>query len=259
MKRKLLLCMSIEILCFVYVIIQIAKKENREILPAAIFLVGAIILIYVYAVTADIQSHNKIIDKDKFVKTQLKKANIEIIKVMQMKEKYLIEQMRILNEEILKSHAVNGDRNSGEILKLLFASRKRYAESINIALEIKWNEKDLQSKFSFYECKIDIWDIVHIILNLVDNALEAADKNTKENRWIKLKGIIDNNYAFIEVLNPYNGELKIVNGEIKTTKEDEKNHGMGLKIVRKTAEKYGMAMDVSTCDNIFRVRIAGCV
>lgn len=258
MKRKLLLCMSIEILCFVYVIIQIAKKENRDILPAAIFLVGAIILLYVYALTADIQSHNRIIDKDKFVKTQLKKANIEIIKVMQMKEKYLIEQMRILNEEILKSHAVNGDRNRGEILKLLFASRKRYAESINIALEIKWNEKDLQSKFSLYECKIDIWDMVHIILNLIDNALEAADKNTEENRWIKLKGIIDNHYAFIEVLNPYNGELKIVNGEIKTTKEDEKNHGMGLKIVRKTAEKYGMAMDVSTCDNIFKVRIAGC-
>ena len=263
MKSKLLLCMSIEILCFLYVAMQIAKSETKVVSALVIFLIG--LIIFTYAVIAASKPNNKIMDKDNFVKDykiRIKKANIDIMKSMKIKEKFFIEQMQSINKEILRKYAENGNEDSGVILKLLFESRKKHAENNNIALEIKWNENNLQSKNLPCKnlqgkCKIDIWDMGDILLNLLDNAIEAVENNSEENRWIKLTGIIEDNYVFIEILNPYDGELKIVKGEIKTTKEDEKNHGMGLKIVRKAAEKYGMTMDVSVGDNIFGVRIAG--
>ena len=267
MKSKLLLCMGIEILCFIYVAMQIAKSEKKGVSALVIFLIG--LIIFIYAVIAASQPYKKIMDKDNFVKdyrTQIKKANIDIMKSMKIKEKFFIEQMQLINKEILRKYAENGNEDSGVILKLLFESRKKHAENNNISLEIKWNENNLQSKNLSWKklqdknllckCKIDIWDMGDILLNLLDNAIEAVENNSEENRWIKLTGIIEDNYVFIEILNPYDGELKIVKGEIKTTKEDEKNHGMGLKIVRKAVEKYGMTMDVSVGNNIFRVRIA---
>lgn len=267
MKRKLLLCMIIEILCFLYAAMESVKRGNREILSASIFLIGVIVLINSYIIATYSQSLNNDIYKKGFVSTQIKKANIDIMEALKKKEKYFAEEMQFLCKEIFKSHEADDNEGNKEILKLLFESRKKHAENINVALDIKWNgtdlcwdrenlqSKKLQSNSLFIECRVSIWDIGHIFLNLLDNALEAAEKNPPENRWIKLRADLDDNYVFMEIENPYKGELKILNGEIKTTKEDEGNHGMGLKIVREISEKYGMTMEVCALDNIFRVRV----
>ena len=77
-----------------------------------------------------------------------------------------------------------------------------------------------------------------IIGNLLENAVEGADK-AEGKKYIRLTMKYDRNNLLITVENSYKGELvKWKGGELRTTKADVSNHGIGLPSVRRAAEKY---------------------
>lgn len=81
-------------------------------------------------------------------------------------------------------------------------------------------------------------DVVTILANLLDNAIEACEKCT-DKKIIKLKFIKKEDKIIISVKNTYNGVIRCENGEIKTTKSSRpEEHGVGIKNVLKIIEKY---------------------
>lgn len=99
-------------------------------------------------------------------------------------------------------------------------------------------------------------DISLILGNLLENAVEAADK-AKQKKYIQFKLKYDKKDLLIVVKNNYRGELIRGKGEVlRTTKSDAVNHGIGLPSVRRTVEKYQgtMAIDDSM-PNCFVVRV----
>lgn len=99
-------------------------------------------------------------------------------------------------------------------------------------------------------------DISLILGNLLENAVEAADK-AKQKKYIQFKLKYDKKNLLIVVKNNYRGELIRGKGEVlRTTKSDAVNHGIGLPSVRRTVEKYQgtMAIDDSM-PNCFVVRV----
>ncbi len=89
------------------------------------------------------------------------------------------------------------------------------------------------------EIPINPIDLTTILSNLLNNALEACIKLPEGDRqiWFYLKherGVLN-----VRVKNTYNPDaVDIQDGKAHTTKEDKSAHGIGLKRIQQTVEKY---------------------
>ncbi|MDE6640437.1 MAG: GHKL domain-containing protein [Acetatifactor sp.] len=82
-------------------------------------------------------------------------------------------------------------------------------------------------------------DVVTILSNLLNNAIEACEK-CDERKIIRLKFIREDSKIIIAVKNTFNQPIHYEDGEIKTSKLlDSEEHGVGIKNVERIIEKYG--------------------
>lgn len=84
--------------------------------------------------------------------------------------------------------------------------------------------------------EVDIFDLVSILGNVLDNALEAAEKSKA--KYIQLYTDYRNNFDIIVVKNSCDSEPVSSNNILKTTKANTNLHGLGLKSLKKTLKKY---------------------
>lgn len=75
-------------------------------------------------------------------------------------------------------------------------------------------------------------DICRILVNMLDNAIEANEKEDK-NKFIDLSIKENDGFIYLSTLNPFSGE-----NIGSTTKENKKEHGYGLRILNDFAQKY---------------------
>lgn len=99
---------------------------------------------------------------------------------------------------------------------------------------------------------IEVADIVTIIGNLLDNALDAVA--TVEDKMIKLDIEYSKESLFIQVENTFDGEVKYA-GEMIITRKRGDGHGYGLKNIQKSVEKYNGYISINHSDNVFSVGI----
>ena len=105
---------------------------------------------------------------------------------------------------------------------------------------------------------IEVADVVTILGNLLDNALDAVAK--VEDKRIKLNVKATKGNLFIAIENTFDGKIKYANGkngieEAIVTRKDGDKHGYGLKNIQKSVEKYDGHVDISHEDNVFSVGI----
>ncbi len=84
---------------------------------------------------------------------------------------------------------------------------------------------------------LDYFDIVTILNNLFDNAVEAAKKS--DNGYVSIVTNYRNNFSIIVITNSCGTPPEFnSSGELKTTKENPKLHGFGIKSVKNALKKY---------------------
>lgn len=83
---------------------------------------------------------------------------------------------------------------------------------------------------------VDIYDLVSILGNVLDNALEAAEKS--KGKYIHFYTDYRNNFDIIVVKNSCDTEPISSNNVLKTAKTNTHFHGYGLKGLKKTLKKY---------------------
>lgn len=94
-------------------------------------------------------------------------------------------------------------------------------------------------------------DIVVILSNLLNNAIEACEKCI-DKKVIKMKFVKEGNKVIISVRNTYNGEIMIQDGEIQTSKRQEENeHGIGIGNIMDVITKYGGSHVIQNDKNEF--------
>ena len=99
---------------------------------------------------------------------------------------------------------------------------------------IRFTYTAITSNLSFMEDT----DLVSLMSNILDNAMEAAE--TAENGWINLS--LDSKVIGMTTLICKNtsGRIPVLqNGKIKTSKQNEEHHGIGIKSIVRIAKKYG--------------------
>ena len=87
------------------------------------------------------------------------------------------------------------------------------------------------------ELSIEVADVVSLIGNLLDNALQALEYVSQE-KYLYLKIMYSEGRLLIRVRNRHANQVQYENGEIVTTKSNRNEHGFGLKSIRAVAEHY---------------------
>lgn len=129
------------------------------------------------------------------------------------------------------------------IINAVLNAKYREAEASGIVLLIKVG--DLSGLIMADQ------DIVALLCNLLDNAIEACGK-CGERKVIKLKIAIEDGMVKIGIKNTFQNLLVYENGEIKTTKTVRKEeHGLGIKNIAEVTKKYGGSYVIKDEDGEF--------
>ena len=103
--------------------------------------------------------------------------------------------------------------------------------------------RDKGIKFVFYPNNISFdfveeADICCILSNLLDNAIEAAEKSADKTVKMEFFRNSDNNMYFIEIENSCDTKPEKSSGHFVTSKKDKQKHGIGIYSVEKMVRKY---------------------
>lgn len=131
-------------------------------------------------------------------------------------------------------------------LDMLLSSKIKKIHELDCEIDISSN---VNSKLN-----LDIFDIVSILGNLLDNSYEALI-NAKEKRLsVDINIIYDNLY--ICVINTHNNSMITYGNDILTSKkEDTQNHGIGIKSIKNCVTKNNGEIIIEYDDKEFSTEI----
>ena len=171
---------------------------------------------------------------------------------------YLLEIKFLLAEG--KTEEVKG--RVDRILEKNDMDKAGVAKTGNLVLDslINYRYAVAQSQHIPMQCRIELpgelpfdgADLSIILGNVLDNAMEAVKKLPREQRYIQLFMRLFKGSLTILVVNPFEGNIiKGSGGRLLTSKEDKKNHGIGLTSVSHVAKKYKGELLTSYEKNLF--------
>lgn len=121
----------------------------------------------------------------------------------------------------------------------------KYQEALSKNILFVFQMNDLSA------LRISDEDIVVILANLLNNAIEACEK-CKGKRIIKVKFVIEDENVILSVRNTHENNLVFQDNEIQTSKEtDMEEHGIGIRNIIHTIEKYGGSYVIRPEENEF--------
>ncbi|MBR2454435.1 MAG: GHKL domain-containing protein [Clostridia bacterium] len=106
-------------------------------------------------------------------------------------------------------------------------------------------EKDIDLKIDIVTDNLTVMnnkDISSLFNNLLDNAVESAEKSEKKKVLIQIANVM-NSYRKIAVINSCDIPPNTKNGELITNKENKEMHGFGTKSIKKIVDKYDGELD----------------
>lgn len=214
---------------------------------------------------------SRISEKEKEI--EVEKNTLEnLVKIQAKQNEVNKETQELIN---LKFHDMKNlillfkeNKNNNEQLNLLSEDIDKYTTMINtgnhvvdIVIEEKSRTcliKKIRFTYIIDGSLLDFMkdsDIVSLIGNIMDNAIEALDKEDEKNKLIKLKIERVNNFIKINEENYTSTLISIKNNEIQTSKNDKKFHGFGLKSIKYIANKYNGDISLKIENNEFCLMI----
>ena len=105
------------------------------------------------------------------------------------------------------------------------------------------------------QINIETTDLVAILGNLIDNALNALAGVPEDKRSLTIKVVFSQGRLIVRTSNPYTGDVLCKDGKIVSAKQNSKHHGYGLNNIAKAVNKYNGYIDIDYTDSIFTVDI----
>lgn len=262
---------SIYIMNAVFVLAEKTQKEYAEVyslVSVVILLLVNILIGYIYIKLADDQQIRR--------KNTVYEQQLELCERHQEETELAMLQMRDIKHNMknnlisLLAYAEQGEceKMIGFINDVMEEGRLRTSKATttgNIVIDslVKYWQRTAEKEVIDFQAELSVpmemafkgADISLILGNLLENAVEGAEKSTKR-KYIKLSVKYDRKNLLITIENSYGGKLKRVKEELRTTKEDAANHGIGLASVRRAARKYqGTVFIDDTVQECFLVRV----
>ena len=160
----------------------------------------------------------------------------------QRRETYLAEM-----DEVIRRHEAATDTGN-TLLDTILTGKNLSCMQKNIAMTCFADGHELDF--------MDVMDVCAIFGNALDNAIEYEEKIPDESkRLIKVNVHTQQPFVAIRIEN-YCEESILLDGDIpKTSKKDTKNHGYGIRSIRRTVSKYGGHVKLGQEGNWFTLMI----
>ncbi len=159
-----------------------------------------------------------------------------------------VEQTQKYIEDVMKVYITNNGIVSGNFAIdsiLNFKIQEANQNGINIIFDI-----DIPANIS-----IQPYDAAIILGNLLDNSIEAVIKSGVTDKKINCNIRFNKGVMLINIKNNFDGNIVHKGDEFITTKNDKEMHGLGLKNVRSSVDKYNGSMDINHNNDIYEVDI----
>lgn len=253
-SKELLISVAMSVLTFSVAMILVKIQLNSQNNDILIFICTFCVLIMdVFIIYMMI----------KFTKDNKDKLRLSIMELQLSEQRTMIEDAGNINKEIrkaehdLKHHILsvlgiveNGDLEKAkkylnDLLHEYETNIFKYIFIENSAINSILNMKIGRCRADNIDIKVDICsnfdgfndiDICVLLANLLDNAIEASSKVT----FPKIMLVVHNekNYLHILVKNLIDGSVLTENKMLRTTKLDNKKHGLGVYSISQIVEKY---------------------
>lgn len=195
------------------------------------------------------------------------KNQLQIIKTNQSTIKSINHDMKnhlIAIRSLVLSNKSEAVEYIDKMLESSIAARL-YSKTGNITFDSIVNYKLSQCLEKNIEVKCDITlpselfisdeDMIIIIGNLLDNAMEAAEK-CSEYKYVYFSARYHQDVLYITVDNTFVGNLQFENNRsIKTTKLNREWHGVGINNIKSASERYHGSVEQEVSDNMFSSRV----
>lgn len=262
---KIYIIYVIEILVLIFGYVLILKDNNVKILRlfVAIVINTCLILEVVNKIKTKVEEKQKmkiIKEKEKLIYNYYKiakennenasrikhdlKNQIQIAYAMKSKNNDCFNMLEDIDAEIDKVNSNIYCEN--DVLNTVLLLKKVEAKKFDINIVYKIDK-------SISLDNMEDSDVCRLFSNLLDNSIEAS-KKTKDKKII-LKLYRKNDYIVLNCENTYKEELKKNKFEFLTTKENEKEHGYGIKIIKSIVDKYDGEMNIQIKNDTFNIII----
>ncbi len=186
------------------------------------------------------RKHTGIIhDMSNYMKT------IETLALKENNEK-IVDLIESLNRHILKvgeEHYCNH-----QILNAILNGKKQEAEQQHV-------NYDVYVEMGFEKPDVEDIDLISIMSNLIDNAIEAASKCSDGYVKVKLYKANDGRFTTIKITNNYKEKPVEKDGEFLSRKQNPSMHGIGIRNVKSIVERYGGWTNIEYEEDQFCVTI----
>lgn len=176
-------------------------------------------------------------------KTSLHDFKHNIMNLMSMAENNDIQGIKeyLEKENDLLGKKLFYYKTGNETVDIILNIKQKLAENKGITFIINAEVPE--------NCRISSMDFSSLLGNLLDNAIEASEKEMNPFIEVKIKSVKD--YLIINILNKYT-KSDICS---ETTKTEKNLHGIGIHSVKQTVKKYDGDFYTEISDNIFNVKI----
>lgn len=161
--------------------------------------------------------------------------------LLEGQEAKVIEYIAGLNED-MESH-MNYFNTANSVVNAVVNQKYRQAKERDIALVMVLDDLSY--------VKMQEEDLVVLLANLLNNAIEACEHLKEEQRLIKFKFAKEKGRTVISIKNPIKEPVKIVNNQIRTIKENKQEHGIGMQNIKYVIEKYKGEGICTSCNGYF--------
>lgn len=158
------------------------------------------------------------------------------------------EQAKKYIEAICKTEEVSQftDYSDNKILNVLLSKKKEECRAKDVKLIID----PISAHMKFLKNT----DVVPIFSNLLNNAIEGCRNSEEKKIFLNISGC-NENFIIIEVENTAETKPVVIDGKLKTHKDNPNLHGVGMDSIRRAIKKYSGSLEweYDEDEKIFRI------
>lgn len=242
-------------------------ESGIDVLPCAVSNIAISILCASSALLLHLASviYKKNLDQQK--ELQQRKLEIDHIDQVSSMYEYVREWRHDMNGLLSTVDSLAQEQNCNEIRNVISGMTEAAKETAvivstgNPAVDATISSKAIMAKEASIklncilavppELKIDQADVCSILINLLDNAIYAVKQLDTIEKTIDLEVSLQGNMLKIGVKNPSTGKYVFSGKDLLSTKKNSVDHGLGLKRIKRIAEKHGGYVELHPNENSF--------
>ena len=195
---------------------------------------------------AELEADNEILEKQILIQKEHYTALQENQKQLKEIKQDLLEKMNVSHPEVFTDEQstrayINELISKSDKLNDLEFCQNKIVDAILYNKFLIAKSSDIQTRSEVIlpeQLEIDALDLMRLLTNLLDNAIEACGKLEENKRFLSISGQVRAGFVIFKIENSKPANQVIDFDHPQTTKADKSQHGLGISIIKDVINHY---------------------